>query len=269
MSDDPAGVPRWQTLPEPARMPEPDVAGRAPVNGISLYYAIFNRSAGDPVLLLHGGMGNGEHWGNQVPVLMKRHKLIVVDSRGQGRSTRTPEPLGYRLMAADALALLDHLGIDRAAIVGWSDGAITGLQLAITHPARLSRLWAEGANSNPAALMHPRGVATLRAMAERASRDYARLSSTPEDAAVVREGILAMWSTEPDFTAGDLAKVSVPAAIVAGEHDELVRREDTEEMARLIPGARLVILPDVSHFGLWQDAGGYNAALVNFLDETA
>ena len=91
--------------------------------------------------------------------------MIVADSRGQGRSTRTPEPLGYRLMAADVLALMDRLEIAKAAIVGWSDGAITGLQIAISAPQRISRLWAEGANSNPAALMHPRGVATLRAMA--------------------------------------------------------------------------------------------------------
>src|SRR4051812_19581219 len=99
-------TPRWQTLPEPAPMPEADETGHAPVNGVRLYYAIFNRSGGDPVLLLHGGMGNADHWGHQVPALMKRHKVIVADSRGQGRSTRTTEPIGYRLMAADVLGLM-------------------------------------------------------------------------------------------------------------------------------------------------------------------
>jgi pimeloyl-ACP methyl ester carboxylesterase len=74
-----------------------------------------------------------------------------------------------------------------------------------------------------------------------------------------------MWSAEPNFTADDLGRIAVPTAIVAGEHDELVRRDNTEEMARLIPGGRLVILPEVSHFGLWQDAAGYNAALLEFL----
>jgi len=138
MSEATLGGPRWQTLPQPAPMPKPDEAGNAPVNGIRMHYAIFNRSGGDPVILLHGGMGNSDHWGNQVPALMMRHKVIVADSRGQGRSTRTPEPLGYRLMAGDALALLDRLDIAKTAVVGWSDGAITGLEIAISAPHRIS-----------------------------------------------------------------------------------------------------------------------------------
>src|SRR4051794_11474458 len=160
-------VPRWQTLPEPASLPKPDQTGWAPINGIRMYYAIFNSAGRDPVLLLHGGMGNADHWGNQVPALMRRYKGIVAGSRGQGRSTRTSERLSYRLMAADIVALLDYLDVGKVAIAGWSDGAIIGLEIAIAHPGRLSGLWAEGANSNPDALMHPHGVATLRAMAER------------------------------------------------------------------------------------------------------
>jgi pimeloyl-ACP methyl ester carboxylesterase len=77
-----------------------------------------------------------------------------------------------------------------------------------------------------------------------------------------------MWSSQPDFEPEALASIAVPTAIVAGEHDELVKRENTEDIARLIPGARLVILPGVSHFGLWQDPAGYNAALLSFLDGT-
>src|SRR5204863_8310683 len=94
-----ADVPRWQALPEPTSLPEPDQTGRAPVNGIEMHYAVFNSTGGDPVLLLHGGLGSADNWGNQVPALMRRHKVIVADSRGQGRSTRTSERLSYRLMA--------------------------------------------------------------------------------------------------------------------------------------------------------------------------
>jgi pimeloyl-ACP methyl ester carboxylesterase len=259
----------WQALPEPAPMPRADHSGFAMLNGIRLYHAIFNASAGNPVLLLHGGMGNSDHWGNQVAMLMQRRRVIVVDSRGHGRSTSGGgEPLSYRLMAADIVGLLAHLAIDRVAIVGWSDGGIIGLEMAIAHRGRVSRLWAEGASSNPAALKEPHDVPILRAMAERAAADYARLSPTPEALAEFKREIRAMWSSEPDFQPEDLASIAAPTAIVAGEHDELVKRENTEEMARLIPGARLIILPGVSHFGLWQDPAGYNAALAGFLDRT-
>src|SRR5262245_25925307 len=127
-------------------MPKPDQEGHASVNGIRIYHAVFNRTGADPVILLHGGMGNSEHWANQIPALLERHKVIVADSRGHGRSTRTSEAFNYRLMASDVLGLLDHLGIGRVAVVGWSDGAIIGLQIGVSAPHRISRLWADGAN---------------------------------------------------------------------------------------------------------------------------
>jgi len=258
----------WQSLPEPDPMPAPDRSGHAPVNDIRLYYAIFNTDAGSPVLLLHGGMGNSDHWGNQVAVLMRQRTVIVVDSRGHGRSTRGEETLGYGLMASDSVALLSYLGIDRVAVAGWSDGAIVGLAMAMSHRDRLSRLWAEGANSNPAALRYPDDNTILRAETKRAAAEYALLSPTSDRFDVLKREVRAMWSREPNFTPGELAAITAPTAIAAGEHDELISRANTEEMARLIPGARLVILPTVSHFGLWQDPAGYNAALLGFLDAT-
>lgn len=96
---------RWLTLPEPAAMPKPDQSGYAPVNGIQMYYAVFG--AGDPILLIHGGLGHADIWASQVATMSKTHKVIVADSRGHGRSTRTEQPYGYDLMASDYLALLD------------------------------------------------------------------------------------------------------------------------------------------------------------------
>jgi alpha-beta hydrolase superfamily lysophospholipase len=112
----------WQTLPQPPAMPTPVESGMAPVNDIQMYYAVYG--AGDPVLLIHGGLGHADVWGFQVPALAASHQVIVADSRGHGRSTRSEQPFGYQLMADDYLALLDHLDIDKAALVGWSDGGI-------------------------------------------------------------------------------------------------------------------------------------------------
>ena len=86
-----------------------------------MYYAIYG--SGEPLILLHGGLGHSDVWGNQIPVFAKQYKVIVADSRGHGRSTRTSEPYSYRLMASDVVALMDHLKIDKAAIVGGATAA--------------------------------------------------------------------------------------------------------------------------------------------------
>ena len=102
MADD-----RWMTVPDAPAMPTAAASGMAAVNGISMYYATYG--AGDPVLLIHGGLGHADIWANQVIDLMADHLVIVADSRGHGRSTRNADPYGYDLMAADYLALLDQL----------------------------------------------------------------------------------------------------------------------------------------------------------------
>ena len=119
----------WQTLPQPPAMSTPVESGMAPVNDIRMYYAVYGE--GQPVLLIHGGLGHADVLGFQIPALAEKHKVIVADSRGHDRSTRSDQPNGYALMADDYLALLDHLKIDKTALVGWSDGAIIGLEIAI------------------------------------------------------------------------------------------------------------------------------------------
>jgi pimeloyl-ACP methyl ester carboxylesterase len=118
-------VPRLTTLPPTPSLPTPQASGLAPVNGISIWYAAFG--SGPPVVLLHGGLANSNYWGHQVPALAESHRVIVMDSRGHGRSTRNSQPYGYALMASDVIGLMDYLGIPQVAIVGWSDGAILGL----------------------------------------------------------------------------------------------------------------------------------------------
>ena len=126
---------RWMSIPMPPPMPTPVATGMAPVNGIQMYFATYG--AGNPVLLIHGGLGNADIWSNEVIDLMKDHLVIVADSRGHGRSTRTAEPFGYDLMSSDYLALLDYLKVGKVDLVGWSDGGIIGLDIAMSHPEGL------------------------------------------------------------------------------------------------------------------------------------
>jgi pimeloyl-ACP methyl ester carboxylesterase len=254
----------WMTLPEEPPMPAASDSGLADVNGIKLYYAVYG--SGEPLLMLHGGLGHSDVWGAQIPVFAKKYKVIAVDSRGHGRSTRDDHPFGYDLMADDVIALMDKLGIDKASIVGWSDGGIIGLDIAIRHPERLDKLFAFGANYNLSGLKDDIDTnPTFNAYIERAGKDYERLSPTPKDYDDFVQAIAAMWYSEPDFSKELMMGIKSPVAIADGEHDEAIRPEHTKEMAELIPGAKLVILPNVSHFAFWQDPQLFNKAVLDFL----
>jgi len=254
----------WQTLPEPPAMPAPAESGMAPVNDIQMYYAVYGE--GEPVLLIHGGLGHADVWGLQVPALAADHKVIVADSRGHGRSTRSEQPFGYELMASDCLALLDHLGIDQAALVGWSDGGIIGLDIAIRHPERLSALYAFAANYVPEGVKETVGDdPVFGAYIERASADYARLSPTPDEFDAFVEQISQMWASQPHYSEDQLRAIPVRTVIFSGEHDEAIKLEHSREMAELIPNARLEIMPDASHFAMWQHPDAFNASVLNFL----
>ena len=127
----------WKTLPPTPTLPKAEHSGFAAVNGVKIWHAEFG--SGAPVLLVHGGLANASYFGHQVRALVAAHyRVIVMDSRGHGRSSRNAEPFGYDLMASDVLALLDDLKLDKVALVGWSDGAIIGLDIAMHHPERKS-----------------------------------------------------------------------------------------------------------------------------------
>jgi pimeloyl-ACP methyl ester carboxylesterase len=257
-----ARPPRWKGVPVPAALPKPDSEGDLAIDDFTLHYAVFGH--GDPVVLLHGGLGNLEQFGNQVPALTGHYQVIAVDSRGHGRSTRSHHGIGYHQMAEDVVALLDHLKLARAAIVGWSDGGVTGLDLAIHHPDRVSRLFVIGTNYDLTGLKHA-SAATMTTYFARCKRDYARLSPAPRELAALRKELRTMWTTEPVYTAEQLAAITAPTLIVLGDHDEIVRRDHAEQLARLIPHGTFLLLRDASHFAMWQAPADFNAALLGFL----
>jgi len=254
----------WQTLPPTPTRPAAEMEGKAPVNGVEIYYAEYG--AGQPVILLHGGLGNSDYWGDLIPALAPHYRVMVMDSRGHGRSTRDAQPYGYDLMASDVVGLMDYLKLDKADIVGWSDGAIIGLDIAMNHPDRIGRLFSFAANSTvdglkPDVLKNP----TFAAYSERAGAEYRKNSPTPDEYEAFLNQIGAMWASQPNWTEPDLARIRTPVLIVDGEHDEAIRREHTEMLAKEVPGARLLILPGVSHFAMLQNPGEFNAAVLKFL----
>jgi pimeloyl-ACP methyl ester carboxylesterase len=254
----------WQTLPAPPPMPKAEASGYAAVNDIKMYYAIYGQGA--PLIMLHGGLAHSDVWGNQVPAFAKHFKVIVADSRGHGRSTRSAQPYSYALMASDVIALMDYLKIDKAALVGWSDGGIIGLDIAMNRPERLTKLYAFGANYNVGGLRDDVATnATFNRYIEEIGKDYERLSPTPKEYGAFVKQIGEMWATQPDYKPEQLARITVPTMIADGEHDEGIKRAHTEEMAKLIPGAKLEILPGVSHFAFWQKPDEFNKSVLDFL----
>jgi pimeloyl-ACP methyl ester carboxylesterase len=262
-----AAEPPWMVLPPTPTLPHADRAATTPVNGVQLWYAVFGTGHGSPVILLHGGLANANYWGNQVPVLARDHQVIVLDTRGHGRSGRNAQPLGYNLMATDVVALMDELNLPKAAVIGWSDGGITGLELAMHHPDRISRVFAFAANSDPSGVKDVHDSPVFTAFIARAGKEYARLNPTPGGFKAFDGDIEKMWASQPHFSAKDLQAITVPVWIADGDHDEAIKRSDTDFLAEHIPAAREIILPGVSHFAFLQDPDTFSYAITRFLSE--
>ena len=257
---------RWETLPPTPAPIATDRSGEAEANGIKIHYAIYGQ--GSPVIFLHGGLANTDYWGNQVPAVAAHHTVILMDSRGHGRTTRDARPYGYDLMADDVVALMDVLKIPKADVVGWSDGGILGIDLAMRHKDRVGKVFAFAANTVTSGVVE--GVEknpTFAAYIDRAGHEYAEHSATPKEYDAFVDQISKMWADQPNWTDDQLKAIDTPILVVDGDHDEAIKRAHTEYIAATIPHAGLLILPNVSHFAFLQDPDQFNFAILHFLGD--
>jgi pimeloyl-ACP methyl ester carboxylesterase len=238
----------------------------AGIRGIRLYYEI--HGDGPPLLLLHGGAGNGMQFEHQLPAFEKRFECIVPDMCAQGRSTDRDEPLTYEAMAEDMVALLDRLHIRSADIMGWSDGGVVGLAMAMRHPDRVHRLVTFGANFTPDGMQAPdvawAWTATADSFGAGMEEGYRKLSPTPDHYKAAMTKIIALWRDQPRWTKQMLSTIQVPTMVAAGEHD-VVRQEHSEAMAQAIPGATLWIVPGASHSVMMEQPDLVNRRVIAFL----
>ena len=243
---------------------ESTVAETIPINDIQLYYEV--HGGGEPLILVHGGLGNSDYWDKQIDVFAKEYQVIALDSRGHGRSTFTDQPINYDLMMTDVLALMDHLGIERANLLGWSDGGIIGLNLAINHPDRMNKIIAYGANYDPSGVRPDiEENEVFNAYVEQAVEDYLALSPAPEKLEAFFENIGNMWATEPNFTPEQLGEIRTPILILDGEEEEAIATEHTLEMAGMIPSAELLLMPGTGHFAMWEQPDEFNRIVLDYL----
>jgi pimeloyl-ACP methyl ester carboxylesterase len=248
-----------------APLPETPDHGYVECDGARIWYATYG--SGAPVILLHGGLGHSGNWGYQVPALLRRgYRVVVIDSRGHGRSTRDERPFRYELMAADVLGVMDSLELEPAALVGWSDGACTALVLASQAPSRVAGVFFFACNMDPSgAKVIAEVMPILSRCIGRHAQDYQRLSATPDRFDELSDAVGLMQKTQPNFSANDLAQISVPVAIVQSEHDEFIKLDHAEYLARSIPDAEFVMLHGVSHFAPLQRPEYFNQAMLAFL----
>jgi pimeloyl-ACP methyl ester carboxylesterase len=246
----------------------PGVTGhRVRLRGIRMYYEVHGH--GPALLLLHGGTGDGSQFSGQVPALREHFRVVVPDLCAQGRTSDRPGPLGYHAMAEDVVALMDRLHIRKADLMGWSDGGVVGLDLAIHHPGRVGHLVTFGANFAPDGL-HPQDVewnatASAESFGPATRLAYQHLAPDPSHYEIAMDKIIAMWRTQPNFTPEQLGSIRAKTLIAAGEHD-VVRPEHTAALARAIPGARRWIVPGASHSVILERPALVSRTVLEFLE---
>jgi pimeloyl-ACP methyl ester carboxylesterase len=258
----------------------------AEVNGINLYYEI--HGAGRPMILLHGGLGSGEMFGPILPVLAERHQVIAVDLQGHGRTADIDRPLDIRLMADDIAALIDHLGLDRPDVVGYSLGGGVALQTAVKYPGKVGRLVAAAAHIRTDAI-YPEMRAQqgqVSAAAAEFMKDtpmyqlYQKVAPRPEDFPRLLDKIGAAMAVEFDFTE-EVRGLQVPTMFVAADADMAPPSHYVEVFKLLDGGLRdagwmaegrpngghaLAILPGLTHYNMFVSPL-FAAVTLAFIDE--
>jgi pimeloyl-ACP methyl ester carboxylesterase len=240
----------------------------ATINGAALYYEVHGDPNGQPVLLLHGSLGSVEDFDNLAPVLVGAgYRVVAMDCRGRGRSTWGELPITYAQMAADALGLLDHLGIEKTDVVGWSDGAAIALDLAAHHPERLDRVVSYAINLTPEGEQFVESDQMVPF--EYFVATYQRLSPEPERFEELLGVLDELTKAGPNYSEADLKSIPVPVLILDGEKDEFIKPDQPRTMAELIPGSTLVIMPGTGHFAMTARPGLINPIVLDYLAGTA
>lgn len=230
----------------------------AVVNGIDIYYETYGK--GEPLLLLHGNSSSISLFKSQIPELSKHYQVIAVDTRGQGKSGDDGKTYTYDLFAEDMNALMDHLHIESANVLGWSDGGNTGLIMAMKYPNRVKKLVAMGA------VIFIDNTVVDDWIFKTLNKQLEELKNNTSAEAKNRTRLINLLLTEPKHTADELKAIKCPVLVVAGEKD-VVKEGHTKLIAGHIPNSTLLIAPGQTHYYPSENPASFNKAVLEFLEK--
>lgn len=235
----------------------PAASGTFTHDGVTLYYETYGQ--GEPLLLVHGNGGSIGRMAAQIDFFKAHYQVIAMDSREQGKSGDSADPIKYEKMTDDLAALLEHLKAGPANVLGWSDGGIEALLLCVRHPDKVKKLAAMAANLNPSlAAVYPETDAFAKTV----------VSSMPEEVRNTPQGkrelkVASLMSEEPHIDPAMLGKITAPTLILSGDQD-LIRLEHTVTIFNSVPNANLAIFPNSTHMVPYDDPALFNGTLQRF-----
>ena len=206
------------------------------LDGVKVYFV--EEGQGEPLILLHGGLGSVEDFASQIPALAKRFRVIAFERSGHGHTADTNEQFTFESMANQTASFIEALGLRDVSVVGWSDGAIVALLLAVSRPELVKKVISVGGLAETMAQSNETREWIASMSPEKFPKKfvsrYGEVSPDgPAHFAVVLEKTKKLWLTEPHIKSEDLAKIKAPALIMAGDKEDLPI-EHTVEMVRVI-----------------------------------
>lgn len=230
------------------------------INGIKLYVEEYGE--GKPLLMIHGNGGDMSAFTENVPYFAKKYRVILVDSRAQGKSADAADSLTFEQMADDFAVLLDTLKVPKAYVLGWSDGGINALLMAIRHPDKVIKLASTGANITPDASAFAGDGWKQGEKYYLQNKD--RVWKTPK-AKNAWKIFMLDWS-QPNITPAQLQQIKCPALIIAGDHD-VIADAHTRLIQKNIPGSELWIVPNSGHGTLIEHTKEFNKRVDAFFNK--
>lgn len=230
------------------------------VRGINMYTESYGQ--GRPLLLIHGNGGSMDAFIENIPYFSKKYRVIAVDSRSQGKTKDTGDSLSFEMMADDFAALLDAMHVDSAYVIGWSDGGINALLLAIRHPEKVISLVSTGANLTPdsSALIPSFWKDELAQLKADSGKTFTTAKEKND-----RKMFMLDW-LQPNVPFEELAKIRCPSLIICGDHD-LITIEHTAAIYKHIPRAYLWVVPNSGHATLQQYRDEFNRIADSFFEQ--
>ena len=210
------------------------------IRGFNMYCEVYGQ--GEPLLIIHGNGGSINNFIYQIPYFKEHYKVIIADSRNQGKSADSGDSLTYEMMADDYAELLTQLHVDSANVIGWSDGGIDGLLLAMRHPEKVKKLAVTGANLAADSNAVPESIWKL----VRPSYVMMKLKKNKTEQENTGYKLLRLLMEQPNIAPSSLQLVKCPTLVIGGDHD-VIKEEHTMLIYKNIPRAYLWILPGSGH----------------------